>query len=249
MRFNSFKQKLQAGQPAIGVFSAVRSSLAAAMLARSGCDYVVLDSQHGEWEDASRAEAIRAVYLQQVVPVVRVRANDYGLIGRALDSGALGVVIPMVNSAAEARTAAEAMRYPPQGGRSGADNLSAHLGNDYHTWANQELFLAVQIETAAAVANAEAILAVEGVDGCLVGPFDLALSLGVAAGSPAHTAAIRQVLQACHTTGKVPGLFAGTTTLARFWIDEGYRFVTVSADTHLIEQGMRQIVEEISQGR
>ena len=140
MRFNSFKQKLQAGQPAIGVFSAVRSSLAAAMLARGRCDYVVLDSQHGEWDDASRTEAIRALYLQQVVPVVRVRANDYGLIGRALDSGALGVVIPMVNSAAEARAAAEAMRYPPEGGRSGADNLSAHLGNDYHSWANQEVF-------------------------------------------------------------------------------------------------------------
>ena len=90
---------------------------------------------------------------------------------------------------------------------------------------------------------------VEGVDGCLVGPFDLALSLGVPAGSPDHTAAIHQVLQACHATGKVPGLFAGTATLARFWIDAGYRFVTVSADTHLIEQGMRQIVEEISQGR
>ena len=81
------------------------------MVARAGCDYVLIDNQHGEWDDASRIEAIRAVYLQNVVPMTRVRINDYGLIGRALDSGILGVIVPMVNSAEEAKAAAYAMRY------------------------------------------------------------------------------------------------------------------------------------------
>ena len=178
MQHNPVKQKLLEGKPAIGTFVAMRSGLAAAMVARAGCDYVLIDNQHGEWDDASRIEAIRAVYLQNVVPMTRVRANDYGLIGRALDSGILGVIVPMVNSAEEAKAAAYAMRYAPRGGRSTADNLAAQFGSDYGAWANDEVFLAVQIETAEAVANAEAIMAVDGVDGCLLGPADLALSLG-----------------------------------------------------------------------
>ncbi len=230
MQRNTVKQKLLAGQPSIGVFAAIRSAFAAGLLARAGCDYVLIDNQHGEWDDASRIDAIRAIYLQNVVPMTRVRINDYGVIGRALDSGILGVIVPMVNSAAEASAAAFAMRYPPRGGRSTADNLAVNLGAAYNGWANDEVFLAVQIETAQGLANVDAIMAVDGVDGCLLGPADLALSLGVAQGSPEHTAAIRRVLAACRQAGKIPGMFAGTTALARRWIEEGYRFVTVSGD-------------------
>ena len=246
MQHNPVKQKLLDGQPAIGTFVAMRSGLAAAMVARAGCDYVLIDNQHGEWDDASRIEAIRAVYLQNVVPMTRVRANDYGLIGRALDSGILGVIVPMVNSAEEAKAAAYAMRYAPRGGRSTADNLAAQFGSDYGAWANDEVFLAVQIETAEAVANAEAIMAVDGVDACLLGPADLALSLGTVQGTPEHTAAVLQVLEACRRTGKIPGIFAGTPALARRWIEAGYRFITVGADARLLETAVRQTLQEVS---
>ena len=245
MQHNPAKQKLLEGKPAIGTFVAMRSGLAAAMVARAGCDYVLIDNQHGEWDDASRIEAIRAVYLQNVVPMTRVRANDYGLIGRALDSGILGVIVPMVNSAEEAKAAAYAMRYAPRGGRSTADNLAAQFGSDYGAWANDEVFLAVQIETAEAVANAEAIMAVDGVDACLLGPADLALSLGTVQGTPEHTEAVLQVLEACRRTGKIPGIFAGTPALARRWIDAGYRFITVGADARLLETAVRQTLQEV----
>ncbi len=245
MQHNPAKQKLLEGKPAIGTFVAMRSGLAAAMVARAGCDYVLIDNQHGEWDDASRIEAIRAVYLQNVVPMTRVRANDYGLIGRALDSGILGVIVPMVNSAEEAKAAAYAMRYAPRGGRSTADNLAAQFGGDYGAWANDEVFLAVQIETAEAVANAEAIMAVDGVDACLLGPADLALSLGTVQGTPEHTEAVLQVLEACRRTGKIPGIFAGTPALARRWIDAGYRFITVGADARLLETAVRQTLQEV----
>ncbi len=95
------------------------------------------------------------------------------------------------------------------------DNLAVNLGADYNTWANDEVFLAVQIETAQGLANVDAIMATDGVDGCLVGPTDLALSLGVAQGSPEHTAGIHLVLQACRQAGKIAGMFAGTTAIAR----------------------------------
>lgn len=245
---NTVKQKLLAGEPAIGVFAAIRSALAAGVLARAGCDYVLIDNQHGEWDDASRQDAIRAIYLQHVVPMTRVRINDYGIIGRALDSGVLGIIVPMVNSPAEASAAAYAMRYAPRGGRSTADNLALNLGLDYHAWANDEVFLSVQIETAQGLANVDAIMAVDGVDSCLVGPADLALSLGVAQGSPEHTAAIQRILQACRQAGKIPGMFAGTTAIARRWIDEGYRFVTVSADASLLERATQEILRELGPG-
>jgi 4-hydroxy-2-oxoheptanedioate aldolase len=243
---NTAKEKLLAGQPALGVFSAVRSPLAAGMLARGGCDYVLIDNQHGEWDDASRQDAIRAIYLQNAVPMTRVRINDYGVIGRALDSGSLGVIVPMVNSAAEARAAAYAMRYPPRGGRSTADNLAVNLGADYHSWANDEVFLAVQIETAAGLADVDDIMAVDGVDGCLLGPADLAVSLGVAQGSPEHTAAVLRVLEACRQSGKVPGIFAGTPALGRRWLDAGYRFVSIGADARFLESAVQDIVRQVA---
>lgn len=245
MQTNTAKKKLLAGQPAIGVFTAIRSATAAGLLARAGCDFVLIDNQHGEWDDASRLEAIRAIDLQNVAPMTRVRMNDYGIIGRALDSGALGVIVPMVNTADEARAAAYAMRYPPHGGRSTADNLAVHLGAGYNRWADDEVFLAVQIETAQGLVNVDAIMAVDGVDACLVGPADLALSLGVEQGAPVHTEAIQRILQACRTAGKIPGIFAGTTTIARRWCAEGYLFLTIGADTRLLEGAVSDIVREM----
>ena len=88
-------------------------------------------------------------------------------------------------------------------------------------------------------------MATDGVDGCLVGPADLALSLGVAQGSPEHTAGIHRVLQACRQAGKIAGMFAGTTAIARRWLDEGYQFVTVSADARLLERATQEIVHEL----
>jgi 4-hydroxy-2-oxoheptanedioate aldolase len=245
MQRNTMQQKLLAGESVFGVASSIRSATAAGVLARAGSDYVLIDCQHGEWDDASRLDAMRAVYLQNVTPVTRVRSNDFGLIGRALDSGALGVVVPMVNTAAEASAAAFAMRYPPRGGRSFGDNLSVNLGLDYPAGANDEVFLAVQIETAQGLANVDAIMAVEGVDGCWLGPADLALSLGVKQGAPEHTDAIRRVLQACRRAGKIPGMFAGTTDIARRWMDEGYQFVTVSCDLSVLEGATQEILSKL----
>lgn len=245
MQHNTMKQKLLAGQPVFGTGSSIRSATTAGVLASAGSDYVLVDNQHGEWDDLTRLEAIRAIYLQNVTPITRVRSNDYGLIGRALDSGALGIIVPMVNTVAEASAAAFAMRYPPRGGRSAGDNLSVNLWPGYSSWANDEVFLAIQIETAQGLDNVESIMAVDGVDGCWIGPADLALSLGVEQGSPTHTEAIRRVLQACRQSGKVPGMFAGTTAIARRWVDEGFRFVTISCDSRLLAAAMQATIDEV----
>ncbi len=240
------KRRLLAGKPSVGVTAGLNSATSAAIIARAGVDHVMIDSQHGEWEERTRIEAIRSVTLQGVTPVVRVVSNTFANIGRALDAGALGIVVPMVSSVEEAQAAASAMRYPPRGHRSTADPLAVHLGSGYGAFADDEVFLAVQIETRAGLENVEAIMAVDGVDGCWLGPADLALTNGMTLGDEAHSAAIRRILAACKASGKFGGMFAANTAIARRWIEEGFQFVSVSGDTALIAMGSAAIMDGLA---
>ena len=233
MRPNTVKQKLLRGEPSIGAEAGLGSVLSAEMLSRVGFDYVVLDIQHGAWTETSVMHAFRAIALGSALPMARVRNNDFGLIGRLLDIGAMGVIVPLVNSVEDAEKAVHAARYPPLGGRSGGNFGTGFLADDpdeYQQHANEEIFLGVQIESAPAVESAEAIMAVDGIDGCWIGPGDLSASMGTTPGTDEHTAAIRSVIAACRKTNKIPGISLGDVQLARFWIDEGCRFVTCGDD-------------------
>lgn len=242
---NAAKQRMLAGQPAVGIILDMGSPTVAGIVAQCGFDFVLVDYQHGDWDDASALGAFRAISLGESIPVARVHQNDYYAIGRTLDRGALGIVVPMINSADEARAAAFAMRYPPRGGRSFADGLAVHYGPDYHTWVDQEVFLAVQIETAQAAERAEEIMAVEGVDVCWIGPMDLACSMGVTPGAPMHEDAIQRVLDACHKTGKIPGIYTPNAAAARRRIEQGFLFVTASSDGALIAEGGDAILHQL----
>jgi 4-hydroxy-2-oxoheptanedioate aldolase len=243
---NTMKQKLLSGQPALGIVLGLGSPTAAGIAARCGFDFVLVDNQHGDWDDTATLAAFRAISLGNSIPVTRVRQNDFYAIGRLLDRGALGIVVPMVNSADEARAAAFAMRYPPFGGRSYAASLAVHYGADYDTWADREVFLAVQIETAQAADHAEEIMAVEGVDGCWIGPMDLARSLGVAPGAQIHQDAILRVVDACRKTGKIPGIYTPNAKTARLRIEQGFRFVTAADDGGLIAEGAQEVLHQLA---
>jgi 4-hydroxy-2-oxoheptanedioate aldolase len=243
---NTVKQKMLSGQPAVGIVLDMGSPTLAGIVARCCFDFVLVDYQHGDWDDATALAAFRAISLGAAIPVARVRQNDFYAIGRALDRGALGIVVPMVNSADEARAAALAMRYPPFGGRSYAGCLAIHYGPDYDTWADREVFLAVQIETAKAAEHAEAIMAVEGVDGCWIGPMDLARSMGVAPGTQAHQDAILRVLAACRATGKIPGIYCPNAANARDRIEQGFQFVTAADDGGLIAAGAQEVLRQLA---
>ena len=121
MRANTVKQKLLRGEPSIGAEAGLGSVLSAEMLSRVGFDYVVVDMQHGAWTETSVMHAFRAIALGTALPMARVRSNDFGLIGRLLDIGAMGVIVPLVNSVEDAEKAVLAARYPPLGGRSGGN--------------------------------------------------------------------------------------------------------------------------------
>jgi len=246
---NAVKHKMLAGQAALGTVLNLGSPVAAQILAQSGLDFVLVDAQHGDWDDHNCLNAFRHVQLGSATPMARVCRNDFYAIGRMLDRGALGIVVPMVESAEEAQSAAHAMHYPPAGGRSFGPILASYHGNDYADRIDHEAFLAVQIESAIAVKRAEAILAVEGVDGCWIGPMDLARSMGVDVNTPsgeeAHHKAIMGVLGACRKTGKIPGIFTPDFATARFWIERGFQFVTVSSDIGFILAGAQEALREL----
>ena len=173
MAVNKAKQRMLEGKPAIGAEVGLGSPLSAELISPLGFDYVLVDNQHGAWADQSSMHAFRSISLGTAVPMARVRRNDFGLIGRLLDMGCMGIVVPMVNNAEEAEAAVFATRYPPLGGRSIGPFGTGFLGDDYDDWANDQIFLAVQIETDEGARNAEEIMAVEGIDGCWIGPGDL----------------------------------------------------------------------------
>ena len=247
MRVNTAKRRMLEGEPAIGASVGLGSPLAAEILSRAGFDFVLVDNQHGSWEDDSTMQAFRSICLGPAVPMARVQQNDFYAIGRLLDRGALGIVVPMVHSAEEAKAAAFAVRYPPRGGRSWGPFGARFYGSDYRSWIDDEVFLAVQIESERAVNCAEEILAVEGVDGCWIGPADLANSMGVDLSTPegreAHEAAILRVLEACRKTNKIPGIAAGDD--AQHWLEKGFLFVTAGGDAGFVLSGARETLRRL----
>ena len=249
MHANTTKQRLLEGKPAIGCGIVLGSFLAAELLAQAGFDWILVDCQHGQWDEDSALNAMRAISLGSATPMARVRQNDFAAIGRLLDQGTLGIVVPLVNSAAEARAAAQAMRYPPRGGRSMGAFLAGYHGAHYVEQADDEIFLAVQIESATAVEHAEEILGVDGVDGCWIGPKDLARSMGVDVGTPegrqAHETAVLSVLAACRKTNKIPGIDGDGETQARRWLGHGFQFVTTISDAGLLINGGQAILESL----
>ncbi len=237
------------GEAAYGYSLGLGSSLAAEILAHSGIDFLLLDTQHGSFGPDSTIAALLAMSAGAATPMARVARNDYTLIGRLLDEGALGIVVPMVNTAEDARAAAEACRLPPRGTRSWGWGRASRYGADYADAIDDEVFVVVQIESQQAVENAEAILSVSGIDGCWVGPADLALSLGLrpaaAATDERHQQALEQVIAACRDTGKIPGLACSSPEEARRRAEQGFRYLTAASDTGMLVAGARAGLETL----
>jgi 4-hydroxy-2-oxoheptanedioate aldolase len=248
MKINTTLQKMRRGEPAVGVSLNLGAPVAGEYLSRLGFDFVIVDTQHGLWDDQGSMHAIRNICLGPATPMARVRKNDFGLIGYLLDVGAMGVIVPMVHSAEDAQAAAHAMRYPPRGGRSSGPVGAVFHGADYQSWADDQVFLAVQIESLQAVEQAEQILSVDGVDGCWIGPADLAYSMGVDLNkqqdAQRHKAAVLSVLEACQKTGKIPGI-AATPDNIQVYIDLGFRFVTAGGDLWFTVKGGEALLRSL----
>ena len=241
MKTNTAKHKMLRGQPAFGYSAKLGSPLAAEILSHCGVDFVMLDGQHGSWGGDSLIQGVAAVCAGPAVPMARVVYNFFPLIGQLLDAGILGLVSPLVNTVEDARAVARACRFPPVGERSWGMGRALAYGDDYTDWINDQLFVAVQIETVQAVENAQAIMAVPGIDGCMVGPADLACSMGFhpreAARREEHVRMLERVIEACRNTGKIPGIDTGASESVVRRVEQGFIFIPMGSDVKFMRAG------------
>lgn len=250
---NRFKAGLRAGHQQIGLWNSLPGSYVAEVLAGSGFDWIVLDTEHAPADPLTVLPALQAMAPYPVAPVVRPAWNDLVLIKRLLDIGAQTLIVPYVQDAAEAAAAVAAMRYPPRGLRGVAGTTRAsRFGRvpGYARRAEEELCLIVQVETAAAVERIEEIAAVDGVDGIFIGPSDLAASMGHP-GEPGHPAVIEAVTGAIRrvvAAGRPAGVLTQDAVFTRLCIEAGSTFTAVGTDLGILLRGAEALARTFRTG-
>jgi 4-hydroxy-2-oxoheptanedioate aldolase len=238
------RQILAARLPIFAAWLSIGDSFSAESIGTAGYDALILDAQHGGITAENMGRILQALDLSGTPGIVRVPSTDQAGIMRALDLGAAGVIVPMVSNERQARVAAEAMRYPPDGLRS--FGLVRHYYGPQS--GNNRSLCFVMIETAEALTNLDAIASVPGVDGLFIGPVDLALSLGLGAALEMRDevlAGIAQVASACRRHGKISGSASLGLPYARTLIDQGVQFIAQGSDLGFIRRGAATELEKL----
>ncbi len=245
---NLFKKALARRKPLLGLWLALAEPYCAELAATCGFDWLLIDAEHGPNDLRSVLAQLQAVAPHPSHPVVRLPVGDAALIKQYLDIGAQTLLIPMVESAQQARDLVAATRYPPAGIRGVGAALArassfASRSNYLHT-ANDEICLLVQVESAEAMKHIDEISGVEGVDGVFIGPSDLAASMGYL-GNPQHEAvqaAVADGRRRIEAAGKASGILIGSEALSRRYIEEGFTFVAIGTDVGTFTAGLRALV-------
>jgi 4-hydroxy-2-oxoheptanedioate aldolase len=242
---NKLKARLKSGKACVNAWLAIPSGFSAEVIAQCGFDSVTVDMQHGVQDYQSMVACFQAMDKHPITPLVRVPWNEPGIIGKALDGGAWGIICPMVNNAAEAKALANACLYPPKGKRSNGPIRAAAYGveNPYQTIANDEVLVMPMIETQEAIDNIDAILDVPGISGIYIGPSDLGFSLGwkpmLDREEPEIFPIYEKLLQATSKRGLFAGIHNATGAYAARMIAMGFRFVTLFNDSGLMARAAR----------
>ena len=249
----SLKDKLRAGMPTIGSWITIGHPTVAEILARAGFDWLAVDLEHSTIAIDQAGELIRTIDLAGAAPLVRLTSNDSNLIKRLMDAGAHGIIVPCVNSAEDARTAVAATRYPPSGRRGVGLGRAQGYGTrfeHYLAWQATEPVVIAQIEHRDAVKSIDAILATEGVDGFLIGPYDLSCSMGIAGQfqQAEFLAALKAIVDAGRRAGKPGGLHVvepDADQLERV-LRDGHSFVAYGVDFRFLDVSARSAAPSIA---
>ena len=241
-----FRARVLARDWLAGTWVATGSPVAAEIAGLAGFDWVLLDHEHGPGGEETMLHQLLAVGGTPAVPIVRLAANETPRFKRALDAGAHGVMAPFINTAAEAQAAVAAMRYPPRGLRGVVKvNRGSNYGADweeYYLHAHEWLPFIAQIETPEAVANIDAIAAVDGVDVLFAGPTDLTHNLGIRdqLDHPDFLAAQQRVVAAARKHGKAAGILVHIPALVARCREQGFSFVALGSDGGVLRAGFVQ---------
>jgi 4-hydroxy-2-oxoheptanedioate aldolase len=235
---------VRGGRHSLGTFIGMATPVSAEVCASSGFDWVLLDLEHGAGGEEQIRDVVPAAGSYGVPTVVRVEAAERIRIGRALDCGAAGIMVPRLNSAAEVNAVLTHLRYPPAGDRGVATyNRACRFGLDPEALdrADHETLCVVQIESAAAVAAADDIAAIDGVDVLFIGPRDLSHDLGVPGDvtAPAYIQALDAVLAAARRHGKACGMLVADGAAAAARLAQGWSFLAVGSDSTLLAATIR----------
>ncbi|WP_434630374.1 4-hydroxy-2-oxoheptanedioate aldolase [Pseudomonas sp. Z1-29] len=247
MLVNTFKQRLRSGEAQIGLWLGLADAYCAELAANAGFDWLLIDGEHAPNDLRTLLGQLQAIAPYPGQPVIRPVIGDTALIKQLLDIGAQTLLVPMVESAAQASELVRAMHYPPHGVRGVGSALArASRWNSiagYLDHADEQMCLLVQIESCEGLANLDAIAAVEGVDGVFIGPADLSASMGHR-GNPGHPqvqAAIEDAIARIRQAGKAAGILSADETLARRYIELGAAFVAVGVDTTVLMRGLQAL--------
>ncbi len=253
MRENDVARRLRAGETVLGAWLSFSDALVAEAMASVGWDWLLIDMEHGPVALAEAAAMATAIRTRPTAPFVRPAWNESSHVQRALDLGCSGIIVPVINTADDARKLVGDARFPPLGERSrGGIRTPLAFETDAMTYAersNENVVVLVQIETELAVRNVEEIVAIDGIDGVFVGPNDLAASLGarwpdVWERDEAYMALVRRVADATNAAGKTAGFLARDPAMAARVAAMGYRFIGVSSDANFLMGAAKRALDE-----
>jgi 4-hydroxy-2-oxoheptanedioate aldolase len=219
-------------------------------MARQGFDALVVDMQHGLTELSNLWSMLQAISQTDTVPVVRVAWNDPAVIMKALDLGAYGILVPLVDTPEDAAKAVAACRYPPVGMRSSGPVRAVHYGGpDYQAQANNEIVVMAMIETKEGLANLDAICATPGLDAVYIGPSDLSYALGIPPRpdnpDPLHLATCDKIREAAHRHGIKACMHCASAAFAAGAVKRGFDLVMLTSDLASMVAGVRRQMEEL----
>ncbi|KAI9780192.1 MAG: hypothetical protein M1835_004539 [Candelina submexicana] len=241
---NRLQKALRGSGPTFGAWQTLPGSNLSRTIARSGFDWVLVDTEHGNIDDGAMHECVAAIAGCGVSPIVRIAANEGWMVKRALDAGAHGIIVPLLYTEEDARKLVSSAKFPPTGVRGfGSPFPMGSFGNEttaqYLQQANESLLTIVQIETKEALHNVDAIAQVPGIDVLFVGPFDLGNNIGhpILDGSMHEDLqkAIASILRAAKQNEKRAGIYATSGEQARKFSDQGFNMVSVAADMNALQ--------------
>lgn len=245
-----FTKEISANRLCFGSWCQIGHPANAEILAGAGFEWIAADCEHGEFEDGDIGNFCRAVKQAGSVPLVRVKENACMPVRRALDLGAEGVIVPLVDNAADAKKTVKAALYPPVGIRGFAWQRANRWGMDFDSYAKDfKPLLIVMIESRNAVENIDEILDIDGVDGCFIGPYDMSGSYGIP-GQTGHALirdACEKVANACIRHKKIAGQHIVTPDKIKIKdaLEQGYTFIALGMDSFFLQSGARTVLESL----
>lgn len=253
MRKNTLREKLDQKEKVFGTWIMTNSLDNAEILGHTGADFIMIDAEHGSMDIETAGRMVSIIRGTQATPLIRVAENELSLVKRGLDTGADGVMIPMVNSKEEAERAVSYCKYPPVGVRGTGAGRAVLFGSgaegfeDYYAQANDEVLVILQIEHFTSVENIEEILSVPNIDIAFIGPYDLSTSMGLQGlmNHPDVLNSFKKVVEACERHNVIPGIMTWKDGIEQH-LNMGFKFLLGGMDGAILYNGVKQLVNEFS---